>query len=145
MSAPPAGIDPIVATFWERWHRIVADKDVDALRDILAPDVTMGPPPYWDRLQGRELVAHLLGIIINTIDDFTYHREWVDEHDLALEFQGHAGDIHLQGIDLICVNGDGLVTSLDVLMRPLNAIEALREVVAPQMVAYLTAQTEKSQ
>ena len=43
------------------------------------------------------------------------------------EFTGKVGDLDLQGIDLITLNGDGRVQNLDVLMRPVNAVIALRE------------------
>ena len=120
-----------------RWHRIVSERDMKALREVLAEDVTMGAPPYWNKLQGRDVVHHLLGLIVDTIEEFTYHREWRDGAELALEFRGHVGDRELQGIDLISLDASGRVSNLDVLMRPVNAIIELRGVVAPQMAAFL--------
>jgi hypothetical protein len=117
--------------FLASWHRIVAEHDLVALGAALAEDVTLGAPPYWKKLQGREVVGHLLGLIVHTLEDFTYHRE------LALEFRGHVGAKELQGIDLITLDDSGRIANLDVLMRPANAIEALREAVAPQMAAFL--------
>ena len=61
--------------FLARWHPIVGGRDLAELENLLAPDVTMGAPPYWDKLAGRALVHHLLGLIIHTIDDFTYIEE----------------------------------------------------------------------
>jgi hypothetical protein len=121
-----------------RWHRIVAERDMEALRDVLALDVTMGAPPYWNKLQGRDVVHHLLGLIVDTIEEFTYHREWRDGAELALEFRGHVGDRDLQGIDLITLDENGRVSNLDVLMRPVNGVIALREIVAPKMVEFFT-------
>ena len=48
-----------------RWHRIVSERDMKALREVLAEDVTMGAPPYWNKLQGRDVVHHLLGLIVD--------------------------------------------------------------------------------
>lgn len=79
---------------------------------------------------------HLLGIIIRTIEGFTYHREWQHGNELALEFTGRVGELDLQGIDLITLDDRLAIARLDVLMRPLRAIEALQEVVAPQMTAF---------
>jgi len=123
--------------FLPEWHRIVAQRDVAGLAGVLAADVTLGAPPYWNRLAGRELVQHLLGLIVHTIEGFTYHREWCDGRELALEFRGRVGDIELQGIDLITLDAEGRMQSLDVLMRPLNGIEALRDRIAPRMAEYL--------
>lgn len=125
-------------TFLTEWHRIVAEKDLVALEAVLAEDISMGAPPYWQKLSGRPLVHHLLGLIANTIEDFTYHREWQQGGELALEFTGHVGDLELQGIDLISLDESGrLIRNLDVLMRPLGSIEALRDTIAPQMAAYI--------
>ncbi len=127
--------------FLDEWHRVVEMRDLEALGRILAEDVSMGAPPYWDKLHGRPLVHHLLGMIIRTIDGFTYHREWHDDAsgagEIALEFHGRIGDLDLQGIDLISLNDRGEVQNLDVVIRPMNALEALRDVIAPQMVAFL--------
>ena len=128
--------------FLTEWHRIVSEKDVDALTKVLAEDIQMGAPPYWTRLQGRDVVRHLLGLIIHTIEDFTYHREWCSGREYALEFTGHVGDLQLQGIDLISVNERGEISNLDVLMRPVTGVIALREIIAPQMAAYLAQRTE---
>ncbi len=127
--------------FLAKWHPLVANRDLVALERILAPDITMGAPPYWDRLSGRPIVHHLLGLIINTIEDFTYHREWHDDAkqngEIALEFHGHLGEHDLQGIDLISLNDRGEIQNLDVMIRPMNALSALRDVIAPQMIEYL--------
>jgi hypothetical protein len=124
------------------WHRVVAERDLAALPDLIASDITMGAPPYWQKLQGERIVGHLLGLIVHTIEGFTYHREWTQGAELALEFTGKVGDLDLQGIDLITLNGDGRVQNLDVLMRPVNAVIALREAIAPKMAAFLAAKSD---
>lgn len=126
-------------SFLEEWHRIVANRDLAALSDILAEDVRIGAPPYWTKLEGRPIVHHLLGLIIETIEGFTYHREWQDGPELALEFQGKVGDLDVQGIDLITLNETGQVQNLDVLMRPTNTILRLQEIIAPQMAKFLSS------
>jgi len=122
----------------------VSERDMEALREVLAEDVTMGAPPYWNKLQGRDVVHQLLGLIVETIEEFTYHREWRDGAELALEFRGHVGDRDLQGIDLISLDESGRVANLDVLMRPVNSVIALREVVAPKMVAYFARRAKEA-
>ena len=128
--------DPI-DTFDSEWHRIVAEKDRIGLERVLAEDITIGVPPYWQKLHGRTIAVHLLDLIIHTIEDFTYHREWRNGRELAHEFTGHVGDAELQGIDLLTLDEQGTVVNLDVLMRPANAIIELRGVIAPQMAAFL--------
>ncbi len=126
-----------VDEFLVKWHRIVAERDMPALPAVLAKDVSIGAPPYWGKIDGRDLVGHLLGLIVHTIEGFTYHREWRDGSELALEFRGRVGEQELQGLDLITLNARGEIQNLDVLMRPVNAIVALREAIAPKMAAFL--------
>jgi hypothetical protein len=128
--------------FLTEWHRIVAEKDLTALSDVLAEGITLGAPPYWNKLQGREVVGHLLGIIVETIEGFTYHREWWSGRELALEFTGRVGKLDVQGIDLISLDAEGRVCNLDVPMRPVNSVIALRERIAPQMAEYLARRSE---
>ena len=130
-------MSPQVADFLTEWHRIVAERDLVALREVLADGVSIGAPPYWQRIAGSEVAHHLLGIILHTIEDFTYHREWKQGNELALEFTGRVGELDLQGIDLITLDEQLAIAKLDVLMRPLPAIEKLREIIVPQMTAFL--------
>ncbi len=134
---------PVNDEFLAQWHALVAARDLVALEKILAEDVSMGAPPYWDKMTGRAIVHHLLGLIIHTIDDFTYHREWHDdsrgEGEIALEFRGHVGDLNVQGLDLITLNDRGEVQNLDVMIRPMNALAALKDIITPQMAEFLRA------
>jgi hypothetical protein len=124
--------------FLNEWHRIVAEKDLAALTALLREDVTIGAPPYWTKLEGRPLVHHLLGLILETIEGFTYYREWQQGGELALEFRGTVDGLELQGIDLISLDAGGRVANLDVLMRPTSAILALQELIGPKMLEFLT-------
>jgi len=85
--------------FLSEWHRIVAERDLVALCALLAEGVSIGAPPYWQRFAGRDVVHQLLGLILHTIEGFTYHREWRHGNELALEFTGRVGEVELQGID----------------------------------------------
>lgn len=127
--------------FLERWHRIVAQRDLEDLANVLATDVTLGAPPYWAKLAGHEIVHHLLGLIVHNIEDFTYHREWALDRELALEFTGKINGLDIQGIDLITLDSRDQIQNLDVLMRPINAVIALRDVIAPQMAKFLESKS----
>jgi hypothetical protein len=121
------------SAFLARWHRIVAEKDLQGLGDLLADDVALGAPPYWGRLEGKPIVQKLLGIILETIEGFTYHREWVNGRELALEFRGTVDGLGLQGIDLITLDDAGRLAQLDVMIRPINTLLVLRDRVAARM------------
>jgi hypothetical protein len=133
-------MDAEVAAFSKRWHEAVAARDVGGLLELLSDEPTLGAPPYWQPLEGRALVHHLLGIIVQTIDGFTYHREWANGRELALEFRGSVDGLDLQGIDLITLDEGGRLSNLDVMIRPMNAVEALMKHVRPRMLAFLQEQ-----
>ena len=128
--------DSTVDDFLDRWHRMVRERDTSAIADLLAEDVKLGAPPYWGTLEGRDLVTYLLTLIIQTIDGFTYHREWRNGAELALEFKGTVGGKNVQGIDLITVDSDGRVAAIDVPMRPINTVCELRDKIGPLMEKY---------
>ena len=121
--------------FLDRWHRMVAERDVSALDGLIAEDISMGAPPYWTRLEGKPMVMRLLGIIVTTFEDFQYHREWVDGGELALEFTAKVEGLDLHGVDLISVDDDGRMRRLDVMIRPLNALTKLASVVRDKIQA----------
>jgi hypothetical protein len=52
--------------------------------------------------------------------------------------------MELQGIDLISLDAQGRIRSLDVLMRPVNGVVALRERIAPRMVEFLAARSKQA-
>ena len=130
---------PEVDRFLDEWHRIIREQDLAAIVEILADDVEIGAPPYWNKLEGKELVGHLLGLILETIEEFTYHRQWRSGRELALEFTGVVDGHQLQGVDLITVNEEGLLAKIDVPMRPLGTIEHLRDKIGPKMQKYLAS------
>jgi hypothetical protein len=130
---------PEVDRFLDEWHRIIREQDIAAIVEILADDVEIGAPPYWNKLEGKELVGHLLGLILETIEEFTYHRQWRSGRELALEFTGVVDGHQLQGVDLITVNEEGLLAKIDVPMRPLGTIEHLRDKIGPKMQKYLAS------
>ena len=121
--------------FLEKWHKIVATRDVEGLAAVLAENVTLGAPPYWAKLETKEVVLRLLKIIINTIDEFIYHREWINGPELALEFRGSVDGLELQGIDLITLNDEGKIQSIDVMIRPMNTLAKLAEIVREKVIA----------
>jgi hypothetical protein len=133
-------MEPHAEGFLARWHAAVAGRDGEAIASLLADDVSVGAPPYWGRLEGKPLVGHLLGVIADTIEGFMYHREWVSGRELALEFTGRVEGKLLQGVDLVTLGEDGRITRLDVMIRPLNTLVALRDKVAERMAEYLAAQ-----
>jgi len=109
------------------WHRIVAQKDMGALPAILAEDVRFHSPFVWTPKQGKRETHLILATVGGVFEDFTYHRQWIDGREWALEFSARIGDLNLKGLDLVSLNEEGLITTFEVLIRPANALKALGE------------------
>ena len=110
--------------------------DVDALLAKLAPDVVLHSPVTFRPYVGREAVGGLLRLVSETFD---YWR-CVDEiHGpdgvTAFVFDARVGDRELQGLDLLRLDGDGLIIDLTVMIRPLSGLVALAQAIGPKVDA----------
>ncbi len=110
-----------------RMQEVVASGDETQVADLLAADVRFLPPTYWKTWEGRDAVAAVLGHVGQVFSDFRYRRVMGDGDDWALEFQCRIGDLDAVGVDLITLNGDGLIEEFEVVMRPHKSIGALRD------------------
>lgn len=127
----------IASQFIQEWHRIVRSKDADAILAILAPDIEVGGPAYSGKLRGKDTVAHFLGLGIRISAGLTFLREWTSPEGIAIEFKGKIGEQSFQGVNLVTLDDAGRVKTLDIIIRPTGAVTALRDLVTPQMTAYL--------
>ncbi len=107
------------------WHRVVFERDYPALNALLAPDVRFRSPFFWKAKEGAAIAGAILTAATAVFSDFTYHREWLDSKDWALEFSAKVGDLSVKGIDLIHWNDDGQIVEFEVLVRPANGLQAL--------------------
>ena len=110
----------------ETWHRFVAERRPELLEDLLGTDVVFKAPTYWAERRGKTLVLAVLSTVMTVFEDFEYHRQWIDGDDWALEFSARIGDLALRGVDLIHLE-DGQIVDFEVMIRPPNAVQALRE------------------
>lgn len=76
----------------DKWHQVIANKDMALLREILHQDVEFHSPTLWEPKKGRDITQYILNMVIDIFQDFEYHREWVDGNNLALEFSARVDD-----------------------------------------------------
>jgi len=79
--------------------------------------------------------------VITIFENFTYHRQFADDDGLnvVLEFSAGVGDKSLKGIDMIRFDADGLITEFEVMIRPLNGLQALGAQMGARLAQYLPA------
>ena len=122
-----------------RWHKMVASKDIAALHEIIHPDAMFRSPVAHTPYKGRDALVLALSTVINVFEDFTYHREFFtdDGKNATLEFSAHVGGKQLKGVDLIKFNDDGLIVEFEVMIRPASGLMALGEEMGKRVGAKL--------
>jgi hypothetical protein len=126
MSALP-NLEPNAAASLEKWHDMVASKDLAQLDTIIHPDAVFRSPMAFKPYRSAQAVALLLRTVLTVFEDFTYHRQLVsaDGRNVVLEFSARVGEKQLKGIDLIQFDADGLITDFEVMIRPMSGLQAL--------------------
>lgn len=116
--------------------------DFDAIPELLAEDVVFRSPVAFKPYQGREMVGAILGGVSRVFEDFRYDREIGAEgaRDHVLEFRARVGDTEVHGVDILQTSGDGLITELVVMVRPLSAANALAAAMKIQFDAIMAGQ-----
>ena len=120
-------LHPAAAASLARWHDMVARADVSDLRAIVHPDATFRSPVAFKAYHSADALILALGTVITVFQDFAYHREaaTADGLNVVLEFSARVGDKRLKGIDIIRFDEQGLITEFEVMIRPLNGLQAL--------------------
>ncbi len=111
--------------------------DHEALVAAIAPGARFHTPVYHHALEDPEMISTLLRVLLETFEDFHYTDELSGDDAHALVFRTRVGDYELQGIDLLRFDDDGLIRDFTVLIRPLEALQHLAEVVSARMAELL--------
>lgn len=125
MSLP--GLNANVRVSLEKWHAMVASKDLADLDSIVHPDATFRSPMAFKPYQSAQAVTLLLRTVLTVFEDFAYHRQLASEDGLSvvLEFSARVGDKNLKGVDLVQFDANGQITDFEVMIRPVNGLQAL--------------------
>ncbi len=135
---PTSLLMPSQATI-ERWHAMIATRDLGELESIIHPDAVFRSPVAHTPYHGRDALMLALSTVINVFEGFTYHREFATEDgkDVVLEFSAHVGGKKLKGVDLIKFDDDGLIIEFEVMIRPASGLMALGEEMGKRVGAKL--------
>ena len=124
----------------DRWHAMIASRDLAALPQIIHPDAVFRSPVAHTPYQGRDALVLALSTVINVFEDFAYIREFAtaDGKDVTLEFSANVGGKKLKGVDLIKFDDDGLIIEFEVMIRPASGLMALAEEMGKRVGAKLS-------
>ncbi|MCH9720249.1 MAG: nuclear transport factor 2 family protein [Actinomycetia bacterium] len=119
------------------WHRVVAARDPLLLADLLTEDATFHSPIVHRPQEGRDLVTLYLTGAMHVLgnDTFRYVREVVGDSDAVLEFVAEVDGVHVNGVDMISWDRANRITDFKVMLRPMRAIELVRDKMAELLQA----------
>ena len=113
----------------EKWHKLLANKDMAILDEILAEDVNFYSPVVHTVQAGKAITKMYLMGAAMTIgnDSFRYVREVYDDGFALLEFETEMNGIYVNGVDMISWNEQNQITEFKVMIRPLKAVNRVHQ------------------
>ena len=125
----------------ESLRRAIEARDADAVEALLAPDVVFRSPALFKPYAGRAATMVFLRAAMEGFEDFRYTRTFTDDAGggSVMLFEANVSGKSLEGVDILSVGDDGLVTEFRVMIRPLSGLVALAEAMAPRVSGPLEA------
>jgi hypothetical protein len=131
-----------IETCIDNWHRHLRGELPGGLDAILHEDCTFVSPIVFTPQEGREVTKLYLtaaggtlggtdGNVTDAITSpssegsFRYVKEILQENHAMLEFETTVDGKYANGVDIITCDDDGIITEFKVMMRPLQAINAV--------------------
>ncbi|POX42746.1 hypothetical protein C3486_04025 [Streptomyces sp. Ru73] len=116
------------------FRQAVEAGDHRAIEALLAEDVVFTSPVAFRPYPGKAITAAILRGVSRVFEDFRYVREIHDAEgrDHALVFAARVGDREISGCDFLHTDENGLIDEFTVMVRPLNAAQALAEAMGAQ-------------
>jgi len=124
----------------ERWHRHTRGDLDGGLDAMLHEDCVFLSPIVFTPQRGREITKMYLRAAGSTLADadpsedgatleasstFRYTTEIRQGHHAMLEFETEVEGKYANGVDIITCDDDGMIVEFKVMMRPLQAINAV--------------------
>ena len=119
-----------------RWHETMAGGNrPEDLAALIHQDAVFHSPVVHTAQKGRALVVAYLAAAGQTLgnDSFTYVREITDGPHAMLEFETCMDGIHVNGVDIIRFDENGMITDFKVMVRPLKALHKVWEMMAAEL------------
>lgn len=111
----------------QKWHGFVRGEATEGLEELLADDVEFFSPIVFTPQRGKEITALYLLAASQTLGQggFRYTKEVLSGDTAVLEFETTLDGKHVNGVDIIRVDEAGLIVEFRVMIRPLQAVNAV--------------------
>ena len=140
----PAPSEQVLAAI-DRWHAFMRGDDPAALDDLLHDDVILYSPVVFTPPQGKDLVAKYLATAKATFaaigfdapsgPSFRYVKHLASGDTAMLEFETEMGGTYVNGVDIIRVDHSGRIVEFRVMVRPLQAVNTVHQLMGAELVA----------
>jgi len=122
----------------KKWHSFVNTRSPSILEELLAEDVEFYSPVVFKPQQGKAITKMYLTLAAATfsagkaatgerIENFRYSKEVLMGNHAILEFESEIEGIYINGVDIITCNDKGLITEFKVMLRPIQAVNAMHQ------------------
>jgi len=136
----------MIETTLEKWEALISGKHGSdpsaALDELLADDVVFLSPVVFTPQKGKAVTKLYLGAASQTFGGedsseekkvesekagggFRYIKKVVSKNHAVLEFETTMGGKYVNGVDIITCNDEGKITEFKVMIRPLQAVNAV--------------------
>jgi hypothetical protein len=151
-SVPPTTLDlrrrDVIEKTIENWHQYLRGDFPGGLDELLAEDVVFYSPIVYSPLKGKELTKLYLNAAGATLgggdkksdegknaDEITfgYKKEILMGNHAMLEFETSVEGKYMNGVDIITCNDEGKIIEFKVMIRPLQAIQAVHRQMATML------------
>lgn len=117
----------------DKFRQAVEAQDHAAMTAELAETVEFHSPVAFRPFVGLESVSGVLEAVMGTFEEFEYTDELNEGDSTALIFNARVGDKKIQGLDYLRHDDDGKIAEFTVMLRPLSALIAMGEAMAPKV------------
>ena len=115
------------------WHQCIENASLDPA--MMTEDVVFHSPYIYTPIKGKTNVSRYLKaagtVFLNS--DFRYIEEIIGGNQACLVFEATFNDLYVNGVDFLVWNNQQKLTEIRVFIRPFQALNALRELMAKQL------------
>jgi ketosteroid isomerase-like protein len=122
-----------------RWHEFMRGDAPNALGDLLADDVVFYSPVVYTPQRGKDVTTLYLraaGVALPGNDGegaFRYTKQVLAGDTAVLEFETTIDRTYVNGVDIIRCDSEGRIVEFRVMIRPLQAVNAVHEQMRAQL------------
>ena len=121
-------IDDVIA----RWHRFMGGELPGGLDELLADDVVFYSPVVYTPQRGKAVATQYLQAASQALAGgdggaFRYTKQVLAGDTAVLEFETSIEGTYVNGVDIVRCDDTGRIVEFRVMIRPLQAIQAVHE------------------